>query len=505
MQIVKIILWPLDRKQSFRSINLLPGKVNYIIGGPDTGKSSIWQIIDYCLGSSKLRVPVGVTRDLVSWYGIILSNGIEEMLISRKNTSIVGNRSEYMFLRKSHIDIPSYPVKNISWKPKLKQILSEPFDGFLKNIEDDILKELKDQTIGEFSYRDILILNNLMQYALVNPINPFSYISDWHYSSVLKLKKLLPIILYSKDKAYYKIKKGIQSKVEIQLQTMRDEVGYLKERMMSLYVEAQALGLVENYISPSNSPDRTAETYKKDLDAILTLNRHLLVEHFDLVGESEGIVEKRIFLLGKIDECLKFATIISRIRKLGDRYSTLDNEIKQVDLKSQGSSRDDDVLELSKIINTYANTMGLDFLEYLPVFDEREAILKFQINYSDEIFLFQLGDLRNYVGYNIATFLGFHEIFIKQKCNFIFPFLIVDHPGHSIMNEQKTDDTLRTDALFSAFDLAVDRMNGAFQIIVLDRIAPSEILKTRNSEIIENWTSSEGESLIPQSWKIAAQ
>jgi len=499
MQISKIILWPINGKNGYRCIDFLPGKVSYIVGGPETGKSSIWQIIDYCLGSSKLRVPIGVVRDLVSWYGIVLEDKNEEILLARKNSSIEGFKSEYMLIREAKIQIPETPIKNVTSEFKIKEILSKSFDIFLSGIENYILEELEDQKIGKFSYRDLLILNHQMQYSLVNPS---SFISDSNYISVIKLKKLLPIILYPKGKGFYKIRKSIQGKVEIQLQTIKEEISYLKDRMIILYNDAHRLGMVENYIKPQDYPDRTAEIYRKELEHILMNHESLLKNIQENRNESVALKNShQIFLLGKIDECLKFSLIISKVKTLGNKYSILDNEIKQLDVTSK-SNLDVDILDLSKLIQIYAQKMELDFLEYRPVFDDREAILKFQINYGEDILLYQLGSSQNYVGYNIASFLGFHEVFIKQNCEFVFPFLIIDHPSHSFSNGQKNEDSRKINALYSALDLAVERMKNKFQIIVLERKAPEEISSYSNSKIVENWLSSDGDTLIPKTWKI---
>ncbi len=499
MQISKIILWPRNEEYHYKCINLLIGKVNYIIDGSDIGKSSIWQIIDYCLCSSKLRVPIGIVRDMVSWYGVILKNDEEEILIARKNISIEGNRSEYMVLLGAQIKIPESPLKNISSEDNVKKILSHHFEAFLNTIESYLLEEIEDQKVGKFSYRDLFMLNHLMHYALVNPS---SFVSDSNYMSVIKIKKLLPIILYSKGKGLYKIKKGLQTKVEIQLQTISGELAYLKERMKNLYVESQALGMVDNYIKPIDYPDRTAESYRKDLENILVKNRYLLSDFSEMsVVTEDSFIEKQIFALGKIDECLKFSNIIDKVKELGYKYSILNNEIRSVDVNSLNNLKDDDVLELSTIIQLYSKKMELDFLDYTPIFDEREAILKFQTKQREDVFLYQLGNAQNFVGYNIATFLSFHEIFIKYNRKFVFPFLIIDHP-FSI--GQKTEDSPKAKALFSALDMAVERMSGKFQVVVLEKKAPMFDFSHSNSEIIENWTTLDNDGLIPKSWKMVS-
>ena len=58
-----------------------PDKVNVITGDSSTGKSSILQIIDYCLLSENCRIVEDVINENVSWYGLVFNiNGIDYAL-----------------------------------------------------------------------------------------------------------------------------------------------------------------------------------------------------------------------------------------------------------------------------------------------------------------------------------------------------------------------------------------------------------------------------------------
>ncbi len=58
-----------------------PDKVNVITGDSSTGKSSILQIIDYCLLSENSRIVDDVINENVSWYGLVFNmNGVDYAL-----------------------------------------------------------------------------------------------------------------------------------------------------------------------------------------------------------------------------------------------------------------------------------------------------------------------------------------------------------------------------------------------------------------------------------------
>jgi hypothetical protein len=70
IQILSVVLY--SREGKTRSLEFKPGRVNIITGQSRTGKSAIIDIIDYCLGSSQFRIPEGIIKDTVAWYGLLL-------------------------------------------------------------------------------------------------------------------------------------------------------------------------------------------------------------------------------------------------------------------------------------------------------------------------------------------------------------------------------------------------------------------------------------------------
>jgi len=81
MQIKSIILY--NNAGNFRELKFKLGAVNIITGKSSTGKSALIDIIDYCLGSSRFKVPEGVIRDAVSWYAVLFQIGQTQVLIAK--------------------------------------------------------------------------------------------------------------------------------------------------------------------------------------------------------------------------------------------------------------------------------------------------------------------------------------------------------------------------------------------------------------------------------------
>src|ERR1051326_6834102 len=83
MQIIEIVLYSNSGEK--RVLALQPGRTNIITGGSATGKSALIEIVDYCLGSSECRVPEGVIRDTISWFGVRLQFPTDQMFVARQN------------------------------------------------------------------------------------------------------------------------------------------------------------------------------------------------------------------------------------------------------------------------------------------------------------------------------------------------------------------------------------------------------------------------------------
>jgi hypothetical protein len=106
MQIKNIILYGANNKKRMLSFNL--GKVNIITGESKTGKSAIIDIVEYCLGSDKCRIPEGIIRENVLWFALIIQFPSGQAFIARRNPSLlnVGSTGKIHFEQADEIEIP---------------------------------------------------------------------------------------------------------------------------------------------------------------------------------------------------------------------------------------------------------------------------------------------------------------------------------------------------------------------------------------------------------------
>lgn len=118
----KIILW-LKNGQS-RVLPFANNKVNVITGNSDTGKSTILEIIDYCMFGSKSGISDEHIGENVLWYGLNMSINGKTYTIARGQKKGSNFSKEYYF---SGIGlIPGLPNDSIS-EDDLKTIIEQEF------------------------------------------------------------------------------------------------------------------------------------------------------------------------------------------------------------------------------------------------------------------------------------------------------------------------------------------------------------------------------------------
>jgi len=83
MQILEICLY--GKNYEIRKVEFKSGTVNIISGTSKTGKSSLIDIVDYCLGKSECSIRAGPVRDTVLWYGVLLQLKKGRMFVAREN------------------------------------------------------------------------------------------------------------------------------------------------------------------------------------------------------------------------------------------------------------------------------------------------------------------------------------------------------------------------------------------------------------------------------------
>lgn len=187
-QLSKLILWPrLDAEP--RVVDFELGVVNVISGASKTGKSAVIPIIDYCLGSEKCTVPVGVIRENCTWFGVIINTIEGQKLLARRAPGDQQSTGDMYFIEGPNVDVPrriegkSHNLDSV--KASLNRLAGLTNLGFDPSSEDSFKSRP--------SFRDLMAFNFQPQNIVANPdVMYFKADTNEHRE---KLKTIFPYVL----------------------------------------------------------------------------------------------------------------------------------------------------------------------------------------------------------------------------------------------------------------------------------------------------------------------
>lgn len=274
LRIKAIILYPVNTDLKPRVITFNEKMVNVITGYSKRGKSSIIEIIDYCLGNTEPNIPIGRIRNMVSVFALKVNiNGVDAF-IGRNAPSQNGNSTDVMYYQEVSLK-GEYPDFNTNkWREDLEKykINKESFiqtlntKGGFHNLEEQSFFSDKPLTIGFRSTSSFLFQP---QGLIANGNTIFYKTEEFYYIDRLKMffplalgyKSYEILILDSEIKQLEKKEKRIKDKIEDVTQRYEN----WKEEMYEYYSEAINLGLTNTDISLSNS---NVEQIKTELENI---------------------------------------------------------------------------------------------------------------------------------------------------------------------------------------------------------------------------------------------
>ena len=242
MHLLKVILWSNDTTKKPRFINFEEGKVNVIRGDSRTGKSALISIIDYVLGSRKCKIPVGPIRETVSWFGILLSNDSNNILLARKSPGIGNAKNIYYYEIGKNINIPNSLQKENMNLESMKKSFNDMFNYSDLELEDG------NSFAKRPSFRDSVSLNFQPQTIIANP-NVLYYKADSNEHRE-KLKSFIPYILSiltNQNLCDIHEIQILEKDNKALLNIQKDQEEYLKEydeRINDLIIEGLSLGLI---------------------------------------------------------------------------------------------------------------------------------------------------------------------------------------------------------------------------------------------------------------------
>ena len=269
--IKKLILWPRNTSMRPRQITFSTDKINVITGASGTGKSAISSIIDYCLGSGKCAIPMGMIREKCAWYGVLLQLEHEQMLVARQDPNDKNENGSMYIEEGVEISIPAFiHAKNVDvelFKDKLDSLAGIPVIKDAPNAYEYTRPVYP-------AFRDMAAFNFQPQHIVANPHTMFFKTDTTEHRE--KLRTIFPYVLGS-----------ITPKMLIQQKELKERENELRKLEMRLSDQKEAadkwIGDIESYyivarrygLLPNGSDDRTSWTPEQYVLELRTVKDYL--------------------------------------------------------------------------------------------------------------------------------------------------------------------------------------------------------------------------------------
>ena len=221
--------------------------------------------MDYCLGSEKCSIPVGLIRELTGWFGLHLKLANTEMIIARRNPEDQQSTSDLYWNEGLKLEVPAIVQKNArvdDLKNRFNQIAHWPSLDFST---DDVVGYA-----GRPSSRDMAAFNFQPQHIVANPYTFFFKADTTEHRE--KLRIIFPLVLGSIDATTLAKQRELKDaereydKLRRELEARTTAARAWEAEVESYYLQAKGLGLLAD--APSPGPNWGLDKYLLELGRV---------------------------------------------------------------------------------------------------------------------------------------------------------------------------------------------------------------------------------------------
>ncbi len=321
LTIKNIILYPVDEDKKPRIIPFSESEVNVITGYSKRGKSSIIEIIDYCLGNSEPNIPIGLIRNLVKVFAIKVNINATDYFIGRESPGDSGRSSDVFYfveiLKKgeySELNTNHWMKDSDKFRINRESLVSIlNYEGKFQNIEESVYSDKKITV----SFRSTSSFLFQPQNIIANG-NTIFYKTDSFYN-IDRLKTFFPLALGYKSYELIILKEQIdfleneERKIQSKIEDLQSRYENWQSELYEYYSEAISLGLTKNDININSS---NVDLIKKEIEQVI----------FNARNEKLYVEGSGLRYSEKLNELESERTVM--IRKLGELKTDLNKILK---------------------------------------------------------------------------------------------------------------------------------------------------------------------------------
>jgi len=229
-----------------RRLNFKTSGLNVITGRGSTGKSALWDILEYCMGQSSFDVRVGIITERVAWYAVMFEFEGEDVFIAKPPPKDGHDSSSRVCIRRGkNLEVPPFDELNAIENDDAVIALLSSHLGFPSHKTDvpDYSGRKSYRATVQHTYHYLY----LQQYLVTNP-NQLFYKQNEDYQPQT-IRDTLPIILGASSDEWYEKVAGLRELkrklaiLEKRISKGMDSDGAQLGKALSLISEASAVGL----------------------------------------------------------------------------------------------------------------------------------------------------------------------------------------------------------------------------------------------------------------------
>jgi hypothetical protein len=339
MQIISLAVY--NRQGDIRPLNFHSGKLNILTGKSQTGKSTVLDIVDFCLGRDEVELPGGRALNAVSWFALIVEVGETRILIARPNPETASNSRAMLKIGTSELTFPPMTDLQINANTTvLRDQLSE-WVGVEQYTIETVANSLR--ASFDVSIRQALFMCFQKQTEISSQRYLFHRQSDRNVQDAIK--DTLPYFLGVTGPEEASLRRRTLAarralaRAERDLITAREEHASYDSRIEILIEEARALGLMNGAINGERI-DLLRDALGVDIDISDTIES----DSEEIASSRSGLLRARSGLrsnLRRVDEELDLLRqIISEEQKVTAEATVQSDRLAALGLFSVEDSGD---------------------------------------------------------------------------------------------------------------------------------------------------------------------
>ncbi len=447
MQIIALAIY---KGKDRRVLRFHPGQMNVVTGWPGTGKSSLLEIVEYCLGRTEPTFARGAL-DVVEWYGLLLEHAGTNLFVARPAPADgASSNSSVMLLRAATDVVDANDLSTNTDTTGLRETL-----GQLVGVEGDVAlstdspRETQRPSIGQ-----ALLLCFQRQSEIAKPDQLFHRTNEDQIPRTIR--ESLPYFLGAVGSDHVSRRfRLLDARRELRrLQSELDQIGQVQMeadvRAAGLVAEAKSVGLLGdgNLQTASDAsalkamlerPDPEVE----DPNAVLRERLRLRTERRNATEELRQVQEQRAALVHLREEGSAFRAEVgeqrSRLRSLELMATVTDGArcpLCTRPLPSADPTTEDLSLQIASLDARLANERSLQpyRLKLAVELRERARHLRHKLNRlrkSEEAILGDESQLASY------TDLAEQRAFVRGRASQFVEALLIAEPGRAILLERR--------------------------------------------------------------------